>query len=247
MCTGYRRDALPCASTRACTRSAHHGANHLSPHRRMAMLLVWLRGELWDQHGAPWAYPWLGHWGWALCGELWAQHGAPLALPLGLGCAGNCGFMLVPLAHPKIVSEIVDWCWRPADVASCRACVGTRVVPRCRACGDCGRAPLVVVRRRRRAAASLLSRRRTPLGRGAETPGECMTCSVTVRAMSDVAGLRRGRHATLPRRRARRPGPPAGRSGVHRPSTELVLADSAFTTRESGFITGPSPCDKNGP
>ena len=105
------------------------------PHRRMAMLLVWLRWRPWalackcsprrqGTHGHLMAM--LLVW---LRGELWDQHGAPLALPLGLGCAGNCGFVLVPLAHPKIVSEIVDWCWRPADVASCRACVGTRVVP----------------------------------------------------------------------------------------------------------------------
>ena len=95
MCTGYRRDALPCASTRACT-SAHHGANHLSPHRRMAMLLVWLRWRplrvgscMQVCKCSPRRQGTHGHlmamllvW---LRGELWDQHGAPLALPLGLG------------------------------------------------------------------------------------------------------------------------------------------------------------------
>lgn len=119
-----------CALALACKCSPRRQGTH---GHLMAMLLVWLRGELWDQHGAP------------------------LALPLGLGCAGNCGFVLVPLAHPKIVSEIMDWCWRPADVASCRACVGTRVVP-CqwglRSCPTRGGAWCAA------AAASLLPRRR---------------------------------------------------------------------------------------
>ena len=97
MCTGYRRDALPCASTRACTRSAHHGANHLSPHRRMAMLLVWLRwrplrvgscmqvlttapGDAWPSDGhAPRVAPW------GAVGSTRRSLGLPLALPLGLG------------------------------------------------------------------------------------------------------------------------------------------------------------------
>lgn len=173
-------------------------------------------------------------------GDAWPSDGHAPRVAVW-GTVGSCSCPLpIPRLYPRLwtgVGALRTW----------RRAVPVWGLEWCRACGDCGRAPLVVVRRRRRAAASLLSRRRTPLGRGAETPGECMTCSVTVRAMSDVAGLRRGRHATLPRRRARRPGPPAGRSGVHRPSTELVLADSAFTTRESGFITGPSPCDKNGP
>ena len=88
------------------------------------------------------ALPWLCHWGWALCGELWAQHGAPLALPLGLGCAGNCGFMLVPLAHPKIVSEL--WTGVGA-LRTWRRAVPVWGLEWCRASGDYGRAPLVVV------------------------------------------------------------------------------------------------------
>ena len=146
MCTGYRRDALPCASTRACT-SAHHGANHLSPHRRMAMLLVWLRwrplrvgscmqvlttapGDAWPSDGhAPRVAPWgtvgstrrsLGSaTGAVLCGELWVRARAPnvpLAHPNFPRLYPSCGLVLAPF-------------WRPADVASCRACVGTRVVP----------------------------------------------------------------------------------------------------------------------
>ena len=152
------------------------------PHRRMAMLLVWLRWRPWalackcsprrqGTHGHLMAM--LLVW---LRGELWDQHGAPLALPLGLCCAGNCGFVLMPLTCPLPIPRLYPSCglvlapfWRPADVASCRACVGTRVVP-CqwglRSCPTRGGAWCAA------AAASLLPRRRTPLGRGAETPGE---------------------------------------------------------------------------
>ena len=152
MCTGYRRDALPCASTRACT-SAHHGANHLSPHRRMAMLLVWLRwrplrvgscmqvlttapGDAWPSDGhAPRVAPWgtvgstrrsLGSaTGAVLCGELWVRARAPN----------------VPLAHPKIVSEL--WTGVGA-LRTWRRAVPVWGLEWCRASGDYGRAPLVV-------------------------------------------------------------------------------------------------------
>ena len=198
MCTGYRRDALPCASTRACT-SAHHGANHLSPHRRMAMLLVWLRwrplrvgscmqvlttapGDAWPSDGhaprvAPWgavgstrrslgsatgaglcvgnfglntALPWLCHWGWAVRGPV-----------------GSCSCPLpIPRLYPRLwtgVGALRTW----------RRAVPVWGLEWCRASGDYGRAPLVVGGAWcAAAAASLLPRRRTPLGRGAETPGE---------------------------------------------------------------------------
>ena len=193
---------MPCAS-RACT-SAHHGANHLPPPTgAWPCSSCGSVGDRWLLHAAQvlttapgGAWPSDGH----------ALHAPRVAVWVTVGSC-SC-----PLPIPRLVSEIVDWCWRPADVASCRACVGTRVVP-------CGVGTAVVPRSWWCAAGavplprpSLLSRRRTPLGRGAETPGECMTCSVTVpRDERCRAVCAAGRHATLPTPpRGRPPGPVSG-------------------------------------
>ena len=79
-----------CALALACKCSPRRQGTH---GHLMAMLLVWLRGELWDQHGAPLALPLgLGSvWGTlgstrrslgsatgaGLCGELWVRARAP--------------------------------------------------------------------------------------------------------------------------------------------------------------------------